>query len=399
MHGPGIAPHVVALVTDITEQRAEQEAQREASRQKDEFLAVLAHEMRNPLAPIRTSVAILRRVAPPDEALERCASVIERQVSHMARLVDDLMDVSRLSRGELRLQRGPTVLHDVIEAARELAEPLISEQRQRLILDGLDAPLLLDVDGARLTQVIGNLLNNASRYSPPDTEIRVSATRDADGVVIMVRDQGVGIAAEQRDHVFDLFAQVDQARSSGKGGLGIGLALARRLVEMHGGTIHVQSPASGRGSEFVVRFPPITVLSDRSSDETVPAGGETDSRERRRVLIADDNADAAEMLTIFFEQLGCDVRVVHDGEAAIRAAEDFAPQLAVLDIGMPGLNGYEACRRIRRLPVGAQMCLVALTGWGQEEDRRRSAEAGFDHHFVKPVDTDALAKVVSGLPG
>ncbi|MGE3957742.1 MAG: PAS domain S-box protein [Vicinamibacterales bacterium] len=381
---------IMALVTDITGKRFQDERQREELRRKDEFIAVLAHELRNPLAPIRTSVSVLRHLGSDDPVLARCRDVIDRQVSHMARLIDDLLDVSRLSRGELRLQKKPARLTAIISDATELAEALIRQQRQRLVLQGVPDTLTLHADAARLTQVVGNLLHNAAKYSPPDTEIVLQVELPPGSVVIQVRDQGVGIPAGQIERVFDLFAQTDNARELSKGGLGIGLALARRLVEMHGGTIAAASAGPGRGSEFTVRLPIDQAAAEAVASAGVPQGASGPVHAARRVLIADDNVDAAEMVGVLFEQAGCEVRRVYDGESAVLEAERFRPELAVLDIGMPGMDGFEACQRIRREPWGASIRIVALTGRGQDSDRSRSRHSGFDHHFVKPVDTDAL---------
>ena len=388
----GRPANLMALVTDVTGQRQLNEAQQEAMRQKDAFIAVLAHELRNPLAPIRTAVALLNRVGPPEPLLERALGVIDRQVVHMSRLVDDLLDVSRLSRGELRLQRGPTRLASVIESALEQTQPTVSQQRQHVHVEGLDEPIeLLDADAVRLTQVVGNLLDNAAKYSPPDTDIRLSVSREGGDVVIRVRDRGVGIPAEQLQRVFDLFAQTDSARAMGRGGLGIGLALARQLVMLHSGTITASSPGPGLGSDFVVRLPVLASAHPSPEPATVAAARAPIGR---RVLVADDNVDAAEMLQVLFSNAGCDVRQVHDGESAVLETERFRPDVAILDIGMPGMDGYEACSRIRETAWGASMLIVALTGWGLEADRRRSARAGFDQHFVKPVDPMTLTTFV-----
>ncbi len=385
---------IMALVTDVTGKRFHEERQREELRRKDEFIAVLAHELRNPLAPIRTSVSVLRHLGANDPALARCRDVIDRQVSHMARLIDDLLDVSRLSRGELRLQKAPARLAAIISDATELAEALIRQQRQRLVVRGVPDGSVVYADAARLTQVVGNLLHNAAKYSPPDTEIVLQVELPPGSVVIRVLDQGVGIPAGQIERVFDLFAQTDSARELSKGGLGIGLALARRLVEMHGGTIAAASAGPGRGSEFTVRLPFDVTHADAAADASVPPPHVQRPHEAQRVLVADDNVDAAEMVGVLFEQVGCEVRRVHDGESAVLEAERFRPALAVLDIGMPGMDGYEACERIRREPWGATMRIVALTGRGQDTDRTQSRSSGFDHHFVKPVDADALLQLL-----
>ncbi len=387
--------HFMALVTDITDERAALAAQHEAMRQKDEFLAVLAHELRNPLAPIRTSVAVLRQMGPSDPVLARCRDVIDRQAAHMARLVDDLLDVSRLSRGQLRLQRAPADLRAIVEAAVELTQPLFEAEHQRLVVEGCDQPIVLEADAARLTQVLGNLLNNASKYSARGGEVTLAVAREADGVVLRVTDHGVGIAPGQLDTVFDLFAQADAGRLAGKGGLGIGLALARQLVGMHRGTIGVQSEGPGRGSTFSVWLPVTPGSPAPDVAAAAAAGGRLSPLHRsRRVLVADDNVDGVDMMALLFRELGCEVRATRDGEAAVREAEAFRPDLAVLDIGMPGMDGLEACRRIRQQPWGRSVLMVAVTGWGQDDDRRRSAEAGFDRHLVKPVEPATLAHLL-----
>lgn len=390
----GQPAHFIAIVEDISARRAAEDAQREQMRQKDEFIAVLAHELRNPLAPIRTAAALLRGGSVDPALLERCRDVIDRQATHMARLVDDLLDVSRVSRGELRLQRAPACLSAIVADAVELAQESLHQQRQHLVVEGLSEPPTLDVDAARLAQVLGNLLQNAAKYSPCESTVRLAVGRDGESVVIAVQDEGVGIPSSQLERVFDLFAQTDNARSMRKGGLGIGLALARRLVELHGGTIAARSAGPGRGSTFEVRLPASCVVAatepaHRVDDRDLPAPGV-------RVLVADDNRDAAEMLSTLLSFLGCEVREVHDGQAAVDEAARFGPDVAILDIGMPHLDGYAACRRIRA-ERGDAMTLVALTGWGQEHDRQRGAQAGFDHHLVKPVDIAVLTRLLRGV--
>jgi PAS domain S-box-containing protein len=384
---------MVGTSHDVTGQKHAAELQQQTARQKDEFIAVLAHELRNPLAPIRTSVGILRARGTDDSLLVRCQDVIDRQAAHMARLLDDLLDISRLSRNTLALQRTRVLLADVIDAAVEISRPLIDAQRQQLIIEGLDQPIVLDADAVRLTQVFGNLLNNAAKYSNPETDIRVSVRHEEDDAVITVRDPGIGISAELIDRVFDMFMQAGGSHERALGGLGIGLSLARSLVEMHGGTISAASEGHGHGSAFTVRLP--VSPADQRAIDGLDAGRMIDTSPLpRRVLVADDSVDGADMLATLLGALGCDVRAVYDGEAAIREAEQFRPDLLLLDIGMPGTNGYEACRRIRSQPWGSEVVMVALTGWGQEEDRRRSKAAGFDVHLVKPVDPAVLVQLV-----
>lgn len=399
----------VTIVEEVAERtwaaveraRAEQEQVKvqqvlsEANRQKDQFLAMLAHELRNPLAPIRTSAGILRARAPSDPVLARCRDVIERQTAQMSRLLDDLLDVSRLSRGKLTLQRAPVVLRDVLDAAIETSRPLIDQAGHRITVDAAGADVLLEGDAARLTQVFANLLNNAAKYSDPGGRIDVAVRQEEGRAVVRVRDTGIGIAPEMLGRVFDLFAQGEGARSHAPGGLGIGLSLARRLVEMHGGTIAVASEGVGQGSEFTVSIP---VLPPKQPADTARSGQGGSPVPRRRVLIVDDNVDVADTTALFLGHVGCDVRAVYGGEEAVREAERFRPEIVLMDIGMPGVDGYEACRRIRGAPWGAGMLLVAASGWGQSEDRRRSARAGFDVHLVKPVDPDVLVQLLRDMP-
>jgi PAS domain S-box-containing protein len=388
---------LVGSTRDITDQKRAIALEQESARQKDEFIAVLAHELRNPLAPIRTAAGVLLTDGSRDTAV-RCGEVIDRQATHMARLLDDLLDVSRLSKGKLALRLQPVDLQDVIEPAVEAARPLIDEQGHQLVVSLPDTRMTLYADPARLTQVIGNLLNNAAKYSPPGADILLAATREDGRVEVRVRDTGIGIPAEMRDGVFELFTQGRAPGTDGStgtsGGLGIGLALARRLVEMHGGTITVHSDGRDRGSEFVVTLP-----TGGSAPVQAPAPDHAPERDapaalRCRVLIADDNVDSADMLALLLGQSGCDVRTVYDGEATLREVERFRPDVVLLDLGMPGVSGLEVCRRIRRERWGAGMVLIALTGWGQDDDRRRTAAAGFDRHFVKPVEPELLIQFI-----
>lgn len=364
-----------------------------AARQKDEFIALLAHELRNPLAPIRTSIALLRTNGPADPLRTRCQDVIDRQATHMGRLLDDLLDVSRLSFGRLTLQRGPVVLRDALNAAIEISRPLIDRQRQELSVECPAEAIVLDADEARLGQILGNILNNASKYSAAQGRIFVSVRIEQGMAVIAVRDEGAGVDPVMLERMFELFARSDDARHHSSGGLGIGLFLARRLVEMHGGTISASSAGPGQGSEFVMRLP--ILRGDRPQLASNERGALSSTPINRRVLVADDNVDAAEMLKTLFEGLGCEVRTVFDGESAVQQAQTFRPDVAVLDIGMPLTDGYEACRQIRAQQVGAASPLmIALTGWGQEADRKRSQAAGFDLHLVKPIDPAALVQLV-----
>jgi signal transduction histidine kinase len=390
-------------VTERTNELQASEAQlRDANTRKDEFLATLAHELRNPLAPVRNAVHLLRLKGEVTGELAWASGLIDRQVHAMSRLIDDLMDVSRINQGKIELRRERVELAAVLRDAIETTRPLIDESGHDLALLLPERKLTLDADPARLAQAFMNLLNNAAKYMDRGGRVEV-AVREEDGqVTVTVSDAGIGIAADRLEGVFEMFSQVETALSRSRGGLGIGLSLTRRLVEMHGGTVNATSAGLGRGSAFLVRLPLVADAPAVSDDggsgpasETEPAPAATAGT--LRILVADDNEDAADTLAMLLEVLGHSVELAHDGEAAVAAASAFDPQLVLLDIGMPKLNGYEACRKIRELPGGAAMTLVAITGWGQPEDRRRSREAGFDQHLVKPVDPGALADLVAKI--
>jgi PAS domain S-box-containing protein len=358
----------------------------DADRRKDEFLATLAHELRNPLAPIRNALHLMR-LAPVSE---RVHAMLERQVEHMVRLVDDLMEASRISRGVVELERAPLALQTVLAGAVEASRPLIDEAHHELVVALPDEPIAIDGDAVRLGQVFANLLNNAAKYTDPGGRIEVSARREGAEAVVSVRDSGIGIAPEKLPLLFRMFAQVDRSARA-QGGLGIGLALVRRLVQLHGGQVEATSEGLGCGAKFVVRLP----ISE--GGEGKPAGGPTrgaPALPQRRVLVVDDNRDAADSLGLLLGLLGAEVRVEHDGASALGAMEAWQPSIALLDIGMPGMDGLELARRIRAEPRHAAMRLVALTGWGQAEDRERTRAAGFDHHLIKPVDLGLLEELL-----
>lgn len=371
---------------DVTERKRIERALREADQRKDDFLATLAHELRNPLAPIRSAVEILRAVGGLPEMAAQGRDVIDRQVRHLTRLVDDLLDVSRISRGKIRLHLAPVDLRPVIEQAIETSRPLITARGHRLEVSFPDEVLRVEADADRLAQVAANLLNNAAKYTSQPGEIRLDVRAEDGTAVIRVRDTGLGIAAEQLTRIFEPFAQVDQTEEQRMGGLGIGLSLVRSLVEMHGGTVTASSEGPGKGSEFVVRLPRLEV----SVPAPAPKPAAPKDGRRRRVLVVDDNRDSVETLGTLLRILGHDVRTARDGAEGLAAAEEFQPEVVLLDIGMPGMSGYEVAAQLRRKPGGKEMMILALTGWGQDEDRRRSREAGFDHHFVKPVNPDDL---------
>jgi PAS domain S-box-containing protein len=383
-----------AVVQDVTQLKNAEHALREADRRKDEFLAILAHELRNPLAPIRNSVNILRLAGDDTAAAARVHEMLERQVNHMARLVDDLMEVSRITRGKVELRKEPVDLGAVLRNAVETSRPLIDAANHRLVVSLPGEPLTLEADPVRLAQVIANLLNNAAKYTHEGGGIGLTAHREGSTAVISVRDNGMGIPSIMLPKVFDLFAQVDRTYDRAQGGLGIGLTLVRSLVEMHGGSVEAWSEGPGKGSEFVVRLP----LADAQLDPKDHPAQQLQTVMPHRILVVDDNRDSADSLGMLLKLLGADVDAVHDGPAALAALKAFRPNVVVLDIGMPGMDGYEFAREARRRPEGRDVTLIALTGWGQEEDRRRSKDAGIDHHLVKPVDVGALEQLLAGLP-
>jgi PAS domain S-box-containing protein len=364
---------------------------READRRKDEFLAMLAHELRNPLAPIRNAVEIFRAKGLETSELRWGADVIDRQVHQMTRLVDDLLDVSRITRGKIALRTERVDLGTVIQTAIEGSRPVLNKWGHQLSVSFPAEPVYLDGDATRLSQIIANLLNNAAKYTDIGGRISLKVETTAEHAVVSVKDNGIGIPPDALPQIFDLFAQVNQALERSEGGLGIGLTLVRRLVELHGGTVEALSDGPGKGSEFVVRLPlPAPVANANStvedaSDREVPP---------RRILIVDDNHDACDSLAMLLRMFGHEVETAHDGIAAVHAAQEFHPEVILLDIGLPKLNGFDAARRIRAQRGGSRMVLVALTGWGQEEDRRNSREAGFDHHMTKPVEFRELQRLL-----
>ena len=387
----------ISAFVDITRLKEAEDALREADRRKDEFLATLAHELRNPLAPLRTAVSILRMVGPKDAQLEGVRDMIERQVNQLVRLVDDLLDLSRVSRGKIALRRERVPLSAVVQHAVETSGPLIEAGKHRLTIS--DAPETVSVEGdlTRLAQVVSNLLNNAAKYTPEGGHITLSVGAEGGQAVVRVRDTGVGIPADMLPNVFQMFTQVDRTLGRSQGGLGIGLALVRRLVEMHGGTVEVHSEGEGRGSEFAVRLP--AAATEKAAAAAEGNGPPTPTGPARRILVVDDNVDAAESLSTLLSLDGHEVRTVHGGPAALEQVRAFCPQVVLLDIGMPGMDGYETARAVRDLQQGRAVVLVALTGWGQEEDRRRTERAGFDHHFVKPVDYAVVQRLLATLRG
>ena len=393
-----VAERTAQLEHDLAERERLQQALVDAARRKDEFLAVLAHELRNPLAPIRTAVDLMRLRPIWDPSVLECRDVIDRQVEQLTRLVDDLMDISRISSGKISLVREPLAIATIVQRAVETQRPLIDARRQQLSVEMPERELIVDGDLTRLSEAIGNLLNNASKFSAEGTRIalRVEAVRadsSAGEVMIRVQDSGIGIPHEMLGRIFELFTQVDQDASRA-GGLGVGLALVRKLVELHGGWVTGHSEGLGRGSQFVVRLP----LRKNQSPAPMPAPATpepaTPVLSARRILVVDDNRDAAEILAAMLRLDGADVRTAHDGAQALETAERFRPDLVLLDLGMPGVSGFEVARGIRARPWGAGVTLVAQTGWGQEHDRQRTREAGFDDHVTKPVDRARLLQLL-----
>lgn len=360
-------------------------------RQKDAFLATLGHELRNLLTPVCNGLDVLRLRCAGDSELAHICDTAERRARHMVRLVDDLLDLSRMTRGMVRLEMKPVELAAVVEDAVETSRSLIDARHHQLTVSLSAEPVWLEADAARLEQVVVNLLNNAAKYTEPGGRIWLSAARENDRAVVRVRDTGAGIAPEFLPRMFDLYAQGEHSPGHFAGGLGIGLSLVRSLVELHGGAVEVYSAGPGRGSEFVVRLPVMDEPPRRIEsplEETEPGG------QPLRVLIVDDSVDAAKMLAMLLALWGHDVHVVHDGPSAIQAVPQYDPQVVLLDIGLPGMDGYEVARRLRDLAGPDDLLLVALTGYAQDEDRRRSRDAGFDHHLVKPVDVDELQRIL-----
>ncbi len=371
----------------LAERERTAESLRQADRRKDEFLATLAHELRNPLAPIRNSLQILRMSAGSDPTAQRVCEMMERQVNHMVRLVDDLMEVSRITRGLIELRRQTTDLATVIRTAIETSKPLVDAGQHQLAISMPAEMIPLYGDEVRLGQVFANLLNNAAKYTDRGGQIWLSAKRQGNEAIISIRDNGIGLSAEMLPVVFDMFMQADRSSGRTQGGLGIGLTLVKNLVELHGGTISAHSPGPGQGSEFIVRLPVAVAARQATAPRTLDSAS---PQLRRRVLVVDDNQDAAASLGMLLTFLGMDVQVAHDGATALSRLESYRPDVVLLDLGMPGMDGIEVARRIREQPDFQHTMLIALTGWGQEEDRSRTQAAGFNHHLVKPADIMAL---------
>ena len=382
------------VVAREARQRAE-DLRREEDRRKDEFLAILAHELRNPLAPIQMAIGMLQRIGSADPRVQELRGVIVRQTTQLSRLLDDLMDVNRIASGKIVLRPERVALSLAIANAVESVRPLVRERNHELAVTVTQEPLDVEGDLARLSQVFTNLLNNAAKYTPPGGRIALAAGREGAEAVVRIRDNGIGIAPDQIGRVFEMFTQLDPSLERGHGGLGVGLSLSRKLVEMHGGRLEARSEGVKRGSEFTVRLPLAAEApaDPKPGDQAVPA---LKNGKGCRILIADDNADAATLLGWALGEAGHDVRTAGDGESAVEIASAFHPRLAILDIGMPRLNGYAAAKRIREA-LGNEVVLIAITGWGQEADKQRAKEAGFDHHLTKPVELGAIQRLIADL--
>lgn len=385
---------------DVTERRKLEDNLRRlaadlshADRRKNEFLATLAHELRNPLAPMSNMLEVVKRAGDDSELLKRAYDTIERQLGQMVRLVDDLLDLNRITHDRLELRRSEVELSSVIQQAVEVARPQIDAAGHVLTVDLPSEPIYLNADRARLAQVFGNLLNNSSKYTRPNGTIALTAKRMDDEVLVTVKDNGAGIPQDKLDSIFDMFMQVEQTSDQAQGGLGIGLTLVKRLAEMHGGSIEAKSAGEGQGSEFVVRLPILAKAGEVAKSEPHIAP----EPQQRRIVIVDDNRDSADSLAMLLEITGNKTYMAHDGVEAVEVIEKYRPEIVLLDIGLPKMDGHEVCRHVREQPWGKDIVMIALTGWGQEDDRRRSQEAGFNGHLVKPVDYDKLLALLESL--
>jgi PAS domain S-box-containing protein len=388
----GEAERMIGACIDITDRKQAELLLREADRSKDEFLATLAHELRNPLAPLRTSLEIVRRADGDAGVVAEAHATMERQVAQMVRLIDDLLDVSRISRNKLELRREPLDLVALVRETAAASLPQFEQAGLELRVELPDEPLPMQADPVRLAQVLGNLLTNAGKYTESGGHVRLSLRREGAEAVLTVEDDGLGIPPEMLPRVFEMFTQIGPPLDRTQGGLGIGLALVRRMVELHGGRVAARSEGLGRGCSFEVRLPAPAVALPKPA----PPAAKPEATPSHRVLVVDDNVDAATSLALLLRLQGSETDTAYDGDEAVSVAAERRPDVVLLDIGLPRRNGYDVCRAIRAEPWGRKITMIALTGWGQEQDRQRSAAAGFDHHLVKPVDPAALTRLLSG---
>jgi two-component system CheB/CheR fusion protein len=390
--GQGRILHWFGTCTDIQDSKQMEESLREDDRRKDEFLATLAHELRNPLAPLQNGLQIMK-LTEGNGSLNDLHAMMKRQLDQMIRLIDDLLDISRVSRGKLQLRRKPIVLQDVVLQAIEMSEPLIKASEHNFSAVVPEVPIYVNADAVRLTQVFGNILNNAAKYTPRSGTISLVISTEKGEVVTSIKDTGIGIPTTMLSRIFELFTQVDHSLEKSQGGLGIGLTLAHRLIELHCGKIVAKSEGEGCGSEFIVTLPLVTAPRLGTKGNNV----DPVAINRRRVLVVDDNRDSAITLEMMLEMMGQEVRKAHDGREAIAIASTFLPELILMDVGMPKLNGLDATRLIRETPWGKNIRIMALTGWGQDDDKKKSQAAGCDGHLVKPVQPMLLQKVLAEI--
>jgi PAS domain S-box-containing protein len=384
---------VVLVFRDITERKQAEKALHEEARRKDEFLAILSHELRNPLAPIGIAVEILQRTGPADPQFKQLCGIVDRQTKQLTRLLDDLLDISRISSGKILLKEERLDLSLAVASAVESVGPQMTSKNHNLITQIHSAPLYVNGDSVRLSQVVANLLSNAARYMDRGGRVILKVDREGSDAVIRVRDYGIGISPDQMSRIFDMFTQLDHSLDHGQGGLGVGLSLSKQLVNLHGGSLEANSEGLGKGSEFVVRIP---IAADPPPEAAKPSGPARATIRRHRILVADDNQDSAVVLAHLLATEGHEVQTVYNGVRAIESVKALCPEVAILDIGMPGMNGYETAQQIRS-EFGSAIVLIAVTGWGQEEDKKRSKEAGFDYHLTKPIDVLALEQILAQL--
>jgi signal transduction histidine kinase/CheY-like chemotaxis protein len=395
-HADGSVRGAVSAFADVTPLKEAEKALKEADRRKDEFLATLAHELRNPLAPIRNALELMKRADGDANLTEQARILMERQVGQMVRLVDDLLDLNRISRGKVELRKERLELGTQVRNAVEVSRPMMEAQSHELTVTLPPEPIFLDADPTRLSQIISNLLNNAAKYTEKGGHIWLTVERQGGDAVVSIRDTGIGIAADHLPHIFEMFSQAVPALERSQGGLGVGLALVRGLVELHGGTVEAHSGGIGMGSEFIIRLP-VAEGPVQTSVESADSSQKARSGPKCRILVVDDNRDTADSLAMVLRLMGHEIQTAHNGVEAVQAAASFRPDVAFLDIGMPKMNGYEVARHIREQPWGTTIVLIALTGWGQEEDKKRASEAGFRHHLTKPVEPGDLGKLLENL--